>query len=439
MSLFSFLFFHIFVTGAQGILQLRFLDRFTKKGLKLPYCIAYFIIFLVSLNLWELLFHSSLASTLCNVALLYGTSRLLMKNKRPVSFTASLLAASIMQLSFGALDSLVCLLLPYLPGPSIWGLWLSYGFSVASLLFCFWCYRILSSRFPWSEDRSCPYINLLLAPLLFFLAIGFYIVNVSYGNVVTIPYPSEPYKHTGLLVIQLLGFGAIFSTLYAYQKLQESFGIKSRLALLEQEANSQKAYVAEAKKRYDQTRSFRHDFKNHLSVLDGLIKSGSLEKAGDYLEKLNTVCAGLSFPFHTGNPIVDILLCSKLEFTGRDHIETDISLTLPHPCAIDDFDLCVIFSNALDNALSACGKCKCPCHIHVRGEQQGSFYMLEFENSCQPFANNQFQQGTGLSNIRAAAQKYGGAVTVERRQDLFLLHVLLNISLQTDNIPEQKN
>ena len=36
--------------------------------------------------------------------------------------------------------------------------------------------------------------------------------------------------------------------------------------------------------------------------------------------------------------------------------------------------------------------------------------------------------GTGLSNIRTVAEKYHGAMLVEKTDQRFFLHVLLNIS-----------
>ena len=59
----------------------------------------------------------------------------------------------------------------------------------------------------------------------------------------------------------------------------DGFRLRSSLASLEQETNAQRTYVEQARMRYGQTRAFRHDIKNHLSVLDGLLRSGQAERA----------------------------------------------------------------------------------------------------------------------------------------------------------------
>ena len=145
-------------------------------------------------------------------------------------------------------------------------------------------------------------------------------------------------------------------------------------------------------------------------MLDGLLGGGRVDEGRAYLKKLEGVSQSLSFPYQTGNPVVDVLLGEKLGLAGE--IAAQVSLVLPKPCGIDDFDLCVIFANALDNAIAACSRAAGERSIRVSGERQGDFYMLSFENTCGggPLP----PAGTGLSNIRAVAEKYHGAVLTEK-------------------------
>ena len=222
-----------------------------------------------------------------------------------------------------------------------------------------------------------------------------------------------------------MGLAALLCTLYAYRQLCQGFQAQAELQSLTQAAHTQKVYITEAQARYEQTKSFRHDIKNHLSVLDGLLRSGKLEEGREYLKRLETVSASLSFPYQTGNPVVDILLGEKLGLVKE--IAAEVSLALPKPCGIDDFDLCVLFANALDNAITACRASDGAKTIRISGKRQGDFYMLTFENTCSggPLP----PAGTGLSNIRAVAEKYHGALLTEKNGQKFYLCVLLNTSL----------
>ena len=75
---------------------------------------------------------------------------------------------------------------------------------------------------------------------------------------------------------------------------------------------------------------------------------------------------------------MDVLLGDKLELARVCGAEVDSSLVLPRPCGVSDLDWCVIFANALDNAIQACAGMEGTTSIRMAGEQQGSFYLLEY-------------------------------------------------------------
>ena len=201
--------------------------------------------------------------------------------------------------------------------------------------------------------------------------------------------------------------------------------MQATLDSLTQAARVQKIYIAEAQMRYERTKGFRHDIKNHLSVLGGLLNSERWEEGKAYLQKLEKAS------------VVDILLGEKLGMAKAKGIATKLSLILPKPCGIDDLDLCVIFANALDNAIEACQSVNGEKSIQITGERQGDFYRLTIKNTCldEPLP----PAGIGLSNIRAIAEKYYGAMLIEKEGDCFSLHVLLDISLHPERISAQKS
>ena len=144
----------------------------------------------------------------------------------------------------------------------------------------------------------------------------------------------------------------------------------------------------------------------------------------------------MSFPCSTNNPVVDILVGNKLGIAKSMGIDADCSLLLPYPCDIKDIDICIVLSNALDNAIQAC---KCldgiEKYIHVSGRIQGDFLMIEVENRFH--GKDTFKKGTGLSNVKKVAEKYGGAMSIETQENKFVLHVLLILSQHPEGIPQQ--
>ena len=420
-------YFGLFLDGicllGQGVMHFLFVGRLTGKKPKLRHFTAY-ILLLTALQLISVrLSLSGILSIAAGVLGLYAVGRLGMGNQRLASWLSAVLAFYVSQLSFGIINSVEAALFPRFIGSPLLYLLLS----AAQILFfvlCANCYRAVLKLLAWHEDSQTPYIGLLLFPGLFFFAAELYILQSAYSFAAPAISLEEVGRHSTLLLLQGMGLAALLCTLYAYRHLCQGFQAQAALQSLTQAAHAQKVYITEAQTRYERTKSFRHDIKNHLSLLDGLLRSGKLEEGREYLKKLETVSESLSFPYQTGNPVVDILLGEKLGLAKG--IAAEVSLILPKPCGIDDFDLCVLFANALDNAITACRANDRTKAIRISGKQQGDFYMLTFENTCSdgPLP----PAGTGLSNIKAVAEKYHGALLAEKNGQQYYLSVLLNIS-----------
>ena len=164
-----------------------------------------------------------------------------------------------------------------------------------------------------------------------------------------------------------------------------------------------------------------------------LLESGKLEQAVSYIEDMDHIAEKMSFPCSTNNPVVDILMGNKLGIAKSMGIRVNCSLLLPYPCGLRDIDICIVLSNALDNAIQACKNMD--GSIHVSGRIQGDFLMIEVENSFR--GRGAVKKGTGLSNIKAVAEKYGGAMSIETREDVFILQVLLIIPQYPESTSQQ--
>ena len=352
---------------------------------------------------------------------LFAFSRLALKSSRPLSCAAAVLAVYTSQLSSGIVGSLECIAFIGITGTP-----LLYPLVILAVLLAFalcWgsCQLILKCLPP--QEEPDPYLRLPLLTSVFFFAAEVFFTQTVYSRL-SAPAPAEPGKHLGLLALQVLGLSALLCTLHAYRRACQGQRAQAALDALSQAARAQRTYIQEARTREERTRSLRHDLNSHLTVLEGLLNTGRTEDGTAYLASLRTAAEALSPAFHTGSAVIDILLADKLE-TARG-VEAEVSLLWPRKSGVDDFDLCVIFANALDNALRACLAAPEAGFIQVTGRRQGSFYRLSFENTCTPGPLP--PMGTGLRNVKAAAEKYRGAVLAEKEGSRFRLHVLLNIS-----------
>ena len=103
------------------------------------------------------------------------------------------------------------------------------------------------------------------------IAAELYILRTSYSVLPAAFLPERMGTHGALLLLQILGLAALLCTLHAYRQVCHGFQqVQADLQSLTQAAQAHKVYITEVQMRHEQTMAFRHDIKNHLSVLDGV-------------------------------------------------------------------------------------------------------------------------------------------------------------------------
>lgn len=416
--------FGLFLDGlcltGQSVLHIAFISRLSGAPPAVRH-IALYLVLLVLIEACALRLALPAPAALCaQILALYAVGRAALRRPRPVSLASAVLAVYLSQLSFGLLNPIEAVLLPPLAGtPRLYPALLLAA--LAALGLCALCVRAARRVLALADEAQTPAACLLLCPGAFFLAAELYLLHTAYRAPASAVPPPEP--HALLFLLQALGLASFFSTLFICRHIGRHIAAHAALAALAQAADAQKTYVAEAQTRLRQTAALRHDLRRHLCVLDGLLQNARYEESKRYLKTLCAASAALSPPYHTGSPVVDILLAEKLALAKADGVETGVALRLPDERAVDGFDLCVIFANALDNALRACRGAAGTPFIRVFGKRRGGVYLLTFENACADGPPAPF--GIGLANIRAAAEKYGGTIEIEKSGGRFALYVLL--------------
>ncbi len=348
--------------------------------------------------------------------------------ERKHSFFCALLTGAMVQLCYGASNSASMLLAPYLlDAMSLTaGRLFMISSDLAALglsLLCSRAARCVSGRA--REICQDTFHAPLLVPVAAIAVTGEWLVHSFYGNTMSTERISAAFFRTDarLLIIQLAGAASLLSVLHLRTRLSESAFLGARLAVSEQRINFQRKYVEEARGFYDSTRSLRHDIKNHMAVVRGLLEKKEFDRASAYLGEIEGVSSGLSFPYVSGNPVIDVLLEEKAALAGKCGIVLTVSLKAPFPENAGDMELCTILSNALDNAICACRELKAHREITVKSVFQGRMWLLSVENGFS--GETPFRPGTGIANIRRAAAGCGGTAEIFVRGERFFVNILI--------------
>ncbi len=424
-------FFNIYIMGVvETVIQLYFLAKILKKKVWPP---VYFLFAVCAVILNEFMPVNTIIGFVALVLMITAFGKFACHSDFKSSFLHAALSIEFMLLCYGLLNSLISLFHPWLPEVFYTnGIAVMLISEIASLALSGLCYYVVYRYFSCYTKDQMQQMFLVIIPVLMIFIMSEYISVVEFQYEIYMDDgPSGYLLNRGqMIVMYFLGLASLFCILFSYKKIQQNFFLRTKLSLLEQEEHSLNLYVEEAKARYDETRAFRHDIKNHITVVKELLQGGKLEEAAGYIEDMDDMAERMSFPCSTNNPVVDILLGNKLGIAKSMGVHVDCSLLLPYPCGLRDIDICIVLSNALDNAIHACKNMDAGMekYIRVSGRIQGDFLMVEVRNSFR--GKGAFKKGTGLSNMKAVAEKYGGAMSIETGEGEFVLQALLIIPQQ---------
>ena len=230
-----------------------------------------------------------------------------------------------------------------------------------------------------------------------------------------------------LIVITVVMLVLYFSLRHSFQKLRQMDAINQRSLELEKEQ-----YLSLQQKNND-LRKFRHDFHNHIISLQELVRKEQYTELADYINSLSTEQIQ-TYAVSVGNTIADAIInhtISKLSPSVQFHYGGQFSQNY----FLTDMDLCILFSNLLDNAREAVELCDTPNkEINLDITADKSTFILTVENSSRPYLPEELHNlqtnkadkknhGFGLANIRDVINKYHGAIDFKYAEGFFSVYI----------------
>ncbi len=189
----------------------------------------------------------------------------------------------------------------------------------------------------------------------------------------------------------------------------------------------------------NETRTLRHDFRQHLRVLNGLAHAGRLEELKDYLASLDE--AQVSMDRYCANPTVDALCAHYAEIAAAQATRVDWALELPEELKIRSADFCAVLGNLVENALQAVEALP-EEQRHVRvvtrmlSDQMVGILVenpykgrLRLRSDGLPAARRKGQShGIGLRSVAATVRRNRGSMDVDFSDGVFRVNVLMYTS-----------
>lgn len=176
-----------------------------------------------------------------------------------------------------------------------------------------------------------------------------------------------------------------------------------------------------------------HDLKHQIEALRHFYTEAQREEYLDQIEKSIMIYDSTS---KAGNDILDTILTEKKLLCEKDQIE--LTCVADGACLsfLDPIDLYAILTNALNNAMEAVKKLADPeqrfISLKVYGQAGVSFIQVEnyfpgtlrlADGLPETTKEDKEYHGYGLRSIRYNVEKYGGYMSIDTNDDMFVLRI----------------
>lgn len=366
---------------------------------------------------------SPMLDTLFGVVIIFAFTKLLLKQNYIMSTIVATLSMAVITL----VESVMFLLMNLMGNiiatmPIVWILLELLVPAIISIVVL----KFFIARYSAKSRYKSKYLLAFSLPI-FFIAVMLRLVNHIRYNVTIngIILNSDRIRNYEMVIIMVVAFLCVCIVLFAYEKTIKQMESENQKVILDVQISAQQSYVAEAKQKYEATKSFRHDFKNHIIALRGLINAGDMDKAKAYIERFEQTSVEITFAINTGNSVIDTLLGEKFTYAEQLGIKVKCDVTIPNNVKVDDFDLCAIFANAIDNAIKACNAVQNDIKtIDVVAKSNKGFFIIDMINSYQ-IGTVPKGSGMGLTTVQIIAEKYNGAMEITKSESEFRISVIL--------------
>lgn len=182
--------------------------------------------------------------------------------------------------------------------------------------------------------------------------------------------------------------------------------------------------------------TYRHDLRHHMQYLAGCIENGRTEQAQAYIREVCAEIESQKVRVFCENETVNLILSAFAGRAEESGVRLRVRAEVPHFIPVAETDLCVLLSNALENALHACQRLRQtgePCDIELVVYEKSGKFFLQVTNTCPPGVTfekglpvtREPGHGIGVWSICSIAERYNGMYSFSEKDGRFVLRVSL--------------
>lgn len=247
--------------------------------------------------------------------------------------------------------------------------------------------------------------------------------------------PGNPFR----LIFCILSFFTIVILVTFYEQSKEKQDDEFARLSLAKQIKDIEGHYAHIEDIYEKMRALRHDMGNLLAVAGRLAETGKPEELRNFISDMKDTFEELTPQIKSGNAVTDAILSEYALRSGKEGISFTSSFFYPDGLSLNPFDMSVILTNALQNALEA-SKGFDAAAIQIKSVARDRVFMINIRNTVRnectlgsdglpSTTKHDAGHGYGLKNIRAIAARYNGDIEIRYENDGDRVFFVLNIML----------
>ena len=100
----------------------------------------------------------------------------------------------------------------------------------------------------------------------------------------------------------------------------------------------------------------RHDFRHKLQTVAAMLDSGKFDEARTAVQEYGNNLQPSRAATYCSHPVLNTVLVSNIQRAESRNIRVSTSISFPEQLGVSETELATVFSNALENAITACEK-----------------------------------------------------------------------------------
>ncbi|MFD1465928.1 sensor histidine kinase [Lapidilactobacillus mulanensis] len=197
-------------------------------------------------------------------------------------------------------------------------------------------------------------------------------------------------------------------------------------------------YTQEVQSLYEGMRGWRHDYHDHLQTLKAYLDQQQVKEARHYLDDLEDKLEEVDPVVHSGNPVLDAVVNSKLTLAEKLNIPTNVKVFVGTQPLIDDVDLVVIIGNLMDNAIEAISEQatgeKKLLRVYISILKQQLYISITNSRPDTQIIDPEYastkndKRGLGIRRINHLVANYSGMINRQYQPGVFVTEIMLPLA-----------